>query len=313
MSNQTTLIDQPVRHGPGSELKAERLRQSLSIDEVVAKLKLSRRQVEALEADRFDDLPGNTFVKGFVRNYAKLLGLNASALVEQASAMLPEDVDAQPTRLEGRMPRITVEPGYGMSADRGGLSVLLMGAAAAVVAGFVVYYVLLRPATEPELHMAGSSSGTTATVETPVEVSPQSTPAETSTPVAVAPVPTGVATPAVEPVTQPATTANPPPPAQATSSTDTVAAPAAQPTATLGGQHAIKLNFNGESWVDIRDSEGKRLASKLFKPGQEEIVQGKPPYKLVVGNATQVTVMYNGKAVDLAPYVKVDVARFELN
>ncbi|WP_137937555.1 RodZ domain-containing protein [Chitinivorax sp. B] len=296
MSNETTLIDQPVvRQGPGSELKAERLRQSLSIDEVVAKLKLSRRQVEALEADRFDDLPGNTFVKGFIRNYAKLLGLDAGLLIDRVSQLLPADAEMAPVKLEGRMPRITVEPGYSMSADRGGFSVVLMGTVAAVVAGFVFYFIFLRPTSEPELHMAAPA--TSQEVVEPVDVT-------TSAPSLV--MKTAPSAPVMPPASAPQSVSVAPPMPSSAAVQNQLPGP-------VSGGTAIKLNFDGESWVDVRDADGRRLISKLFRPGQEEILQGKPPFKLIVGNATQVKLTYNGKPIDLAPYVKVNVARFELN
>ncbi|PZP49993.1 MAG: hypothetical protein DI596_15360, partial [Azospira oryzae] len=61
--------------GPGRRLADERRRQGLSVVEIGRLIKLAPRQVEALEADDYERLPGNTFVRGFVRNYAKALRL----------------------------------------------------------------------------------------------------------------------------------------------------------------------------------------------------------------------------------------------
>ncbi|RPJ46737.1 MAG: helix-turn-helix domain-containing protein [Betaproteobacteria bacterium] len=66
---------------PGRALADARARRKLTVDEVAQQLKLSATQVDALEADAYDRLPGPVFVRGFVRNYARLLELDAEPLV----------------------------------------------------------------------------------------------------------------------------------------------------------------------------------------------------------------------------------------
>ncbi len=70
----------------GTRLRNARNAAGLSIDAVAQQLKLAPRQVRALEEDDFPQLPGRTFIRGFVRNYARLLRLDADALL----ASLPE-------------------------------------------------------------------------------------------------------------------------------------------------------------------------------------------------------------------------------
>ena len=65
----------------GEELRAAREGAGLSIEEVAQQLKLAPRQVRALEDDDYAKLPGRTFVRGFVRNYARAFGLDADDLV----------------------------------------------------------------------------------------------------------------------------------------------------------------------------------------------------------------------------------------
>src|SRR6266705_2330732 len=62
----------------------------MSLDEVAQQLKLAPRQVIALEDEDFAQLPGRTFVRGFVRNYARLLNLNGDELL----ALLPDAAHA---------------------------------------------------------------------------------------------------------------------------------------------------------------------------------------------------------------------------
>lgn len=74
---------------PGQRLKAQREAQKLSIDDVADVLRFSRRQIELLEADRYDELPGATVVRGFVRRYAKHLKLDAEPLLAELSPVVP--------------------------------------------------------------------------------------------------------------------------------------------------------------------------------------------------------------------------------
>lgn len=75
---------------------------------------------------------------------------------------------------------------------------------------------------------------------------------------------------------------------------------------------AIHLTFNQDSWVEITDKNGKLLLSKLNPRGSELDVDGSPPFSLVIGHAKAVRLYYKGQAIDLAPYINVEVARLTL-
>jgi cytoskeleton protein RodZ len=78
------------------------------------------------------------------------------------------------------------------------------------------------------------------------------------------------------------------------------------------GAGTLALQFDGESWVEIRSGSGKLLVASLNAAGSERVVSGLPPFEIVIGNAQQVRLTYNDKPVDLTPFVKVEVARFTL-
>jgi len=73
----------------GSQLRLAREAARLSLDEVANALKFSPRQIELLEADQYAALPGSTIVRGFVRNYARLLRLDADSLLRQLEGIVP--------------------------------------------------------------------------------------------------------------------------------------------------------------------------------------------------------------------------------
>jgi cytoskeleton protein RodZ len=106
----------------------------------------------------------------------------------------------------------------------------------------------------------------------------------------------------------PATSAHVPPAASAAS------APAAAPAAAAPrpGDGIIRLVFRNAAWVEIVDASGQSLVSRNHSAGTSSEVSGKPPFRVVVGNAPGVSLTYNGREIDLAPHTKVSVARLTL-
>jgi cytoskeleton protein RodZ len=84
---------QPAGLGVGTALKAARERAGMSLGEVADRLKLSIRQLEAIEHDDFQQLPGATFVRGFVRNYARFLRLDPEPLMARLEQHFPSAVN----------------------------------------------------------------------------------------------------------------------------------------------------------------------------------------------------------------------------
>ncbi len=81
------------------------------------------------------------------------------------------------------------------------------------------------------------------------------------------------------------------------------------PGATTG---IIRMVFDRDSWVEVRDRHGHVLLSKTNPQGTEQNINGTPPFSLVIGEAKSVHLYYKGKEVDLAPHTKIEVARLKL-
>ena len=88
-------------------------------------------------------------------------------------------------------------------------------------------------------------------------------------------------------------------------------APAAN--AAAWGEGPLRINVQSESWLEVSDASGKVLVSALQPTGSRQALAGRAPFTLVVGNAPGVQVEYQGKAVDLSPYTRGNVARVVLN
>ncbi|UXY14255.1 helix-turn-helix domain-containing protein [Chitiniphilus purpureus] len=270
MTDQQT--ESTISQGVGPRLKARREQMGLAIDQVANQLKLARKQIEAIEADHYETLPGNTFARGFVRNYAKLLELEAAPLLADLEGLLPTE------RIQSALPSVREEEGFSLEhAGRGNTAwpALLVGIVAFLAVFGGVWWYLQQPAS-PQLDVPN------ATLELPE--APQ----------------THAASMAVEPA------------ASAPAASAPQLTVASTPAAQAASQAELRLSALAESWVQITDADGKRVLSEVLPAGAERNVAGRAPYRVKIGNAPQTRLYLRGKPVDLAPYTKVNVAAFEL-
>lgn len=84
---------------------------------------------------------------------------------------------------------------------------------------------------------------------------------------------------------------------------------AAEPASS--GKVSMRFTPAEDAWIQVVDSKGMRF-SKLVRAGASEVVSGTPPFKLVVGNAANVGLVYNGHRIDLKPFIGEKVARLTL-
>ena len=287
----------------GSELAAARIAQGLEVADVARSLKLSHKQVEALEAEDFASMSGNTFVRGFIRNYAKLLQLDPRPLLERFQQGAPTEAHA----LSAASQQIVLPGGAGKRRF-----IYLGVAAVLVIAAPILVYEALHGQQEQAQPLG-------AMVAPPVALRPQAAepavpaeavaqPAETpepAQPLAV-PLPPPVVAAAVPEASRPVPNASVQPVVPAVDA----GKPANAATAIKG--NGIRLVFAGQSWVEIRDGRGKIILSEMNPGGSERQIDGVPPFSVVVGNASQVRIAYNGAQVDLASHLRGDVARLTL-
>ena len=276
----------------GKKLREAREHLGLSVADVAGQIKFAPRQIEALEADDFQHLPEMAFVRGFVRSYARILNLDAQPLL----AILPQakEVSAQLTPVSVEVPF----PNTHLSQRQ---NLIWLGAALLLVVlcgAFLVWYYITPRA---ELKMAQ--------VETPLQL-PAKMQIIPASPVAEADVIASPAVPAVRPssgVEKPSVPAAKPlslPQAQST----------AVQTSALPQDSALRLTFDEDSWVEVRDKDDKILSSQVNPRGSELRVDGQAPFSLVIGHAASVHLYHRGKQVDLTPYTSSssEVARLAL-
>jgi cytoskeleton protein RodZ len=293
----------------GSLLRVARESAGMSIDAVASHLKLAPRQVKALEDGDYSHLPGRTFVRGFVRNYARLVHLDAErvlgALPGGTAAPTLEAPTLHPTaQTMGELP--TTDHSR-TPWSRWAIPLVL----AAIVAAAAIYE-WMRPAGEAP---AVAQKDVAPAPVTPAPSAPAAAPPAQSA--GGTPLPNPLASGAPGSESAPAANANPastaPPaaasatPAARAGATDT--APASAPSA---GEQTVIVAFRKSSWTEIRDRDGRLLLTGTHPAGTTQTLSGAPPLAVTIGNAGDVTLRYKGEPIDLAPFTQKNVARLRL-
>lgn len=291
-----------ARQDAGAQLRAAREAHGLSIETVAQHLKLAPRQVRALEDGDASQLPGRTFIRGFARNYARLMHLDPEAIVaalpDAEVAVATESALGTPTRPMGELP--ASQPRENVAWPR--LALLLVAAA---LAGVAAYYELGRD-NAPRSDVGNKKRTSVEGVTDPIGPPPgDGTPLPN--PVVQDARPAGAPSAAVDPTTHSGPLASP-----TTTLPITSASVAASPASTGTRDATLVIKYAGPAWTEVRDANGQRLLLVTGAPGASETVTGTPPFELILGNAANVSIDWRGAAYDLAPHVKGNVARVRL-
>ncbi len=278
---------------PGRRLAEARQAQNLTPADVARQLKLSVSQVEALEAGLYQRLPGPIFVRGFIRNYARLVKLDPDELLHAAADSLPQST-----------PRPEMPPSRDIPfPPRNPPRWPIYASVAAAIVGVLAVYEFFWNRPETTIAQPG--------VTTAPPAAPQSNTMPPHSMTALASSSSSVEShekavqPAIGAEAVATTAQDAPPPATAEAQQEPDKLPRA-------GERQVRLVFSEESWVEIRDRNEKVIFSQLNRPGTRQLINGLPPFSIVVGNAHGVRLTYEDKAVDLARHTKIDVARLIL-
>lgn len=312
----------PLPAGAGSAgamLRAARQARGLEIDALAQVLKVPERKLAALEADRYDELPGLAFVRSLAQSYARQVGLDVARVL----ALLPLAI-TPPQQLENVSRGLQTPYREGAGGNTFGRSGGGSGLPEWLKLTYVLPALLLLLAlafwfAPPMRSMFGSigwpttaeASGTGA-AETPTAPGDAASAAApsgvvVSEPAAIVPalsasMPVSAAVQASAVVT---------PQSMVTSETvhsappESTSAEASAPPAAAG---TVVLRTTSESWIEVRDAKGAVLLSRTVLPGEVVGLDGALPMRLKAGiaNVTQVTL--RGEPFDLGPFTRGNVA-----
>jgi cytoskeleton protein RodZ len=331
------------RSGPGRLLNAARLDLRLAPEDVAQILHLSSKQIVALEQDDYKNLPGSTYVRGYLRSYAQLLGLSPENVLESYSRLT---IPSKPISLPQSAPppqitssdRLIKAASLGVAAIVLGLVYLWWSSeeesptapgsppavasqtpaivpsvspgpmanmsAPSTAATSVTSNSATSPAvTEPALQSVTSNIARTANTTTPVAPVPATKVAPSNGQVTVSDMIINIAP--TEPIKQ-ASPATPSRTDRALERTRRAAEPAGVPRSRM------VLRAIQESWVDVRDARDNKLLYENVPAGRSIAIEGVAPFSVFLGNAEGVRVEFNGQNFDISRYKRGQIARFTL-
>ncbi|WP_024592996.1 MULTISPECIES: RodZ domain-containing protein [unclassified Pseudoalteromonas] len=281
--NTQTQSEQPT---VGQILKNHREQANVSIATIAAPLKLSELQIKRLENDEFTLLGPITFVKGYIKNYCRELKVDSAPIL----AMMPAPPEpAKPANMQSFSRRTEKE------ANDSRLMFFSYLILAIVIGSSALWFwqnatpieeqtsninvanskMSERQAAQPSI----SEQQQQAEIDDESLLESQSTSSETST------------SPEIVKETAPI-----------------VSNSASQEDASS----TIVMNFNGESWVEIYDGEGEKIAFGVKKAGYIMTVSGTPPFSVVLGKHDAVDITLNGEPVDVSAFPQNRLAKFTL-
>ena len=312
-----------TRVNPGETLRQARENNGWTLAEVALKLNLTASSLSNLETGAFDKLPGHTFARGYIRAYAKLLGMDQASLVREFDLYTGTDANGSNVHSLGRIE----EPVRVSHTILRIVSLLLL---IAVIGGGFIWWqdqTSMRAkdlvGLAPEHVEVEGADGTTrihpidepedqavaeAAVEGQAPVATESAPEQSATTALALPSAPAAAplTPAATPLTQPA-----PAPAVAAPVAPAVA-PATPAAAPAAGAGKVNVQYTADCWTQVTDATGKVLFGGLKRKGENLEVSGKSPLTLRLGYARGAQVSYNGQSVDIAPFTSGETARLKL-
>ncbi len=314
---------------PGEQLRREREQQGLSLTEVADALNLRPAVIRGLEQDSYEEVPIATYRRGYLRAYAHLLGIDDAPVLEAYRARFGSE-DAAQRRVA---PVQVTKPPSRLGAWLFRLVTLLVLAG---LIGLTLMWWQSRGGNEPP----GLGDSDPVSVDRLVGGDAETgdaAPAATAEPESLPPLPEEApeasvdttadardAEPAMADAAGTEATAE-----EATAGEAPVAEDAATPDAATAAQattpepaaaedeavdpRRLELTFNEQSWTEIFDANNQRVFVGLQEPGTTASVEGEPPFRLTVGNATGVELVWRGESVDLGARAGANnVARFTL-
>jgi cytoskeleton protein RodZ len=305
---------------PGSRLKLAREALNLSLEDVAIQLKVAPRKIAALEGGQWSEMPERPYLRGLVRNYARVLHIDSERILadidsDRGGVVAPGVFSLTPS-LRAPFPQRTPSVHESTASRLMMIGVLICAAVICVIVfSKTQWFGRLEAMITASLHSTSipAPSGTLASNDSErLNLSPHLAHADLPDPIHAGPAAANVVdAPAPASKVAPEGPAASPPPSRAVSDASRPVASAEKIGAGAAGTTALVLQFKDDSWVELRDADGK-VSSQLYKGGTEQTLEVKPPVEVVIGNAPVVSLSYQGRTLDLDPYTHARVARLNL-
>lgn len=286
MTSQKELI--PML--PGDLLRDRRERSGMTLERASRESKIRIEMLAAIESGETGDIP-TVYLRGYVRTYARFLGVN------------PADLEESIQHVQGAEPPVQTVFTAGPVRERGEKWLKASSYLAASVLIAALAWQFTHEAVRFSQGETALASGTAVAPEAGVDPSSESAaagrPGNTHLNASIA---------SVEMLRQRSELSGETTAKQAWAAVEEPEAPAAQ----AEGGHDLGISTSADSWVEIVDGNGSRLEMDLIRAGNTREYHGEGPFQVMIGRASSVLLTLDGDPVDLAPHSSGDVARLTL-
>lgn len=318
MSDETVVVANPA---PGSAnltagmlLRRAREATGLHVAALAVSMKVPVKKLEALEADRHDELPDAVFIRALAASVCRTLKVDATAILAKLpqSSVPKLDKTDRGVSMPARGPSFFTGNSLTAFASRPTVWVVALLLLAALA---VLLFPEARTVGLAQMAKPAAAEAVLATSATEVKLGVAPAVADTAAPatsatavVAPAPLPAQVAASAPGLVAAPAAAKAASAPAPVVASVSTLAASEASPAAT----GVLVFKANARAWVRVSDSHGVVQFEKTLAAGETAVAPGVPPLSVVVGNVAATEVLLRGQPYKLEDANQNNVARFEV-
>ena len=312
---------------PGRILSRRREELGMTINDVSEVLRLSTKQIMSLEDNNYQDLPGATYVRGYLRSYARFLKLDESLVIEEESV----GQDSTQTEIEA----VSVTTQLTISDRWVKLSTIALGVLLLSLFVSRWFEELGNTGSDTKEFMSVTSTLQGENKDTAMEIvsgavkleRDDQLAAETVSPITLLSTPVDNNNSAKglpdEPVSKkgdPDQTTGPSSPNDLDSNNQKLPSKktiySSTETQVIGSAgvdtEALLITLKASSWIDIRDDTNKKLIYERHKPGDRLKVHGKPPFRIFIGTANNVSMSYQEKEIDIETLKSGSFARFTL-
>ena len=301
---------------PGSRLRQAREALGMEIATLAEQLHLSKAMVQALEEEDYEVLPARVFVRGYYRNFARAVNVPEEVILSEFEKRCPEGEDCTVPPAVAQGVRKEIRSSHGVVRLVTWLVII------ALVTTFGLWWKsnlekgVPVSGTESDVGIAAGKEESRTAMDNAVAddegMNGADIPAETTE---VAPMPSPLEQPLLEKAS---------PEIDSTASTGRAESQAEEAAAGVETDHPapepapqatsprVVLSFSGDCWVDVRGANKSFKMVGKRKAGEEIELTGEFPYKMVLGNARNVTILMDGKPYDLAPHTRGNVAKLTL-
>ncbi|HSF10626.1 MAG TPA: RodZ domain-containing protein [Nitrospirales bacterium] len=268
----------------GGLFRQTRERQRLSLEQIASRTRIQQHHLQALEEEDFASLPAKVFVKGFVRSYARSLGLDEDNAIQLFLTSSSNFYDR--TQEEQQHIQVTLQAAHRKRFNWNFVVILFLAI------GGILFYLLpeqqepLPPTPESETPLPINETKKEALLEPlpPIEVSPDSVSSEAPVPTEVqppSPLPSGITPSPLPPEPQPIAPTFP-------------ASPVPEKTIGTDGTLVLEIEATQLTWVVVQ-SDDQAPHEALLQPGQKSTWKANTQYLLTLGNAAGVVIRLNGE------------------